>query len=320
MSTHPCRSTWYRRIGITVLGVLWCGSATAVDTSSDWSGLVSVSVGNDDNVTLADDSNIVASNEDDYFLINVLATAGRYLTGNRDDGIRFDGTFYNLTYDTEDDYNYSLVEAGLAYHKKMGDWHGRFGAKYGYTDFGGDPYQSVYDLIAEGRRKLSKNTELRIRYRYSDIDAESSEYNYNDGDRHRLRVEGRFKSGQNRYLLSYRFETNDRDDTETATTYTSSSPVRHTIRANAKIPLVGKWGSELDLRWRDGRYKDDNVAPGSSVRRKDDRLTAKMGLNYALKKKLKLFADYTYMNNDSNIATYDYDRNVVSMGVNYLFY
>lgn len=319
MSKHPCRSIWCRRIGISVLGALWCGSAIAAGTSSDWSGLASVSVGNDDNVTLADDSNIVASNEDDYFL-DVLATAGRYLTGNRDDGIRFDGTFYNREYDTEDNFNFNLFELGLAYHKKIGDWHGRFGAKYGYLEFGGDPYQSIYDLTAEGRRKLNKNTELRIRYRYSDINAESSQFNNTDGDRHRLRVEGRFKSGQNRYLLSYRFETNDRDDIETATTYTSSSPVRHTIRANAKIPLVGKWGSELDLRWRDGRYKDDNVAPGSSVRRKDDRLKVKAGLNYELKKKLELFADYTYTDNDSNINKYEYTRNVVSFGVNYLFY
>lgn len=319
MSKHPCRSIWYKRVGVSVLAALCCGTATAADSGSDWTGLVSVAVGNDDNVTLNDDSNIVASNEGDNFL-NVLGTAGTYLTGNRDNGIRFDGTFYIREYDTEDDYNFSLVSAGLAYHKKLGDWNGRFGAKYSYITYGSDPYQSVYDFSAEGRRKLNKNTELRLRYTYSDIDSESSQFNNTDGDRHRLRAEGRFKAGKNRYLLSYRFETNDRNDSQTATTFTSSSAVRHTLRANARIPLAGKWSSELDLRWRDSRYKDDNVAPGSSVRRKDDRLTAKMALNYELKKKLELFADYTYTDNDSNITTYAYDRNTVSMGVRYLFY
>lgn len=319
MSTHLCRSIRYRAIGISVLAALCCGPAIAADNSSDWSGLVSASMGNDDNVTLGDDSNIVASNKSDYFL-DVLGTAGRYLTGSRDNGIRFDGTFYIREYDTEDDFNFSLVDAGLAYHRKLGDWHGRFGVKYSYITYGSDPYQSVYDFSAEGRRKLNKNTELRIRYIYSDINAESRQFNDTDGDRHQLRAESRFKSGQNRYLLSYQFETNDRDDTQGVGTYTSSSPVRHTLRANARIPLVGKWGSELDLRWRDSSYKDDNVAPGLNTRRNDERLTAKMGLNYELKKKLELFADYTYTDNDSNIAKYNYDRNAVSMGVKYLFY
>lgn len=293
-------------------------SGTAAAANNDWSGVLSASIGNDDNVTLADDSNIVSTDEGDNFL-DVLATAGSYLTGNRDDGIRVSGTFYNRDYDTQNDFNFTLANAGIAYHKKLGDWHSRLGAKYSYIEFGNDPYETVYDLLAEGRRKLSKNTELRIRYRYSDINAESSQFNNLDGDRHQLRVEGRLKSGQNRYRLAYRFETNDRDDSQTATTFTSSSPVRHTLRANARIPLVGKWGSELDLRWRNSRYKDDNVAPGSSVRRDEDRLTAKAGLNYELNKKVELYVDYTYTDNDANINTFDYERNVVSMGLNYFF-
>lgn len=304
-----------KQLYMVVMASLLSSTAAA----SDWSGLVSVTVANDDNVTLEDDSNTVASSEGDNYL-DVLATAGRYLTGDRDDGIRFDGTFYNREYDTEDDFDISLASVGLAYHKKLGDWNGRFGAKYSYLEYGGDPYQSIYDLSVEGRHKFSKNTELRVRYTYSDINSESSQFDNTDGDRHRLRVEGRFKSGQNRYLLSYRYETNDRDDEETLTTFTSSSPVRHTLRANAKIPLAGKWGSELDLRWRDSRYKDDNVTLASSERRDDDRLRAKLGVNYELSKKLELFADYKYTDNDSNIDRYEYERNEIGVGVNYLFY
>jgi predicted porin len=305
-----------KQMSMVIAAVMLSGTAAAA--ADDWSGILSVSVGNDDNVTLADDSNVVASGEKDNF-VDVLATAGTYLTGNRDDGIRLKGTFYNRGYDTEDDFNFTLAGVGIEYQKKFGEWHGRFGAKYNYIEFGGEPYESIVSLKAEGRRKLNKNTELRIRYRYSDITAESAQFDNLEGDRHQLRVEGRYKQGKNRYRLSYRFETNDRNDTETATTFTSSSPVRHTIRANAKIPLVGKWGSEFDLRWRDSRYKDDNVAPGSSVRREDDRLKASAGLNYQLDKKTDLYADYTYTDNDSNIDSFQYERNVVSMGVNYFF-
>ena len=146
------------KLGLAVAAVLFSSAAMA---ANDWSGIVSASVGNDDNVTLGDDSNVQASNEGDNFL-DILATAGTYLKGDKDDGFRVNGTFYNRAYDTQDDFNFTLAAAGIAYHKKLGDWHGRFGAKYSYIEFGGDPYESVYDLTAEGRHKLSKTTEIRV--------------------------------------------------------------------------------------------------------------------------------------------------------------
>jgi len=291
-------------------------ASTAV--AGEWSGIVSANIGNDDNVTLADDSNVVASDLKDNF-VDILGVAGRYLTGDKDNGIRFTGVLYNREYDTDDEFNFLLVSGGLAYHKKLGDWHGRFGAKYDYLEFGGDPYETVFTVSAEGRHKFTKNTELRLRYRYSDIDAESRQFNNLEGDRHQARAEYHLKHGGNRYRLSYTFETNDRTDRSSATTFSSSSPVRHTLRANAQIPLGGKWGTEFDLRYRDSRYKDDNVSNGVSTRRNDDRVKAKAELNYQISRKTDVFIDYTHTDNESNISSFDYDRNEVSVGVNYLF-
>jgi len=303
-------------LGILLASTMLSGNVMA----SGWTGLVSANVGHDDNVTLGDDdSDVVGSDLKDNFL-DVLGVAGRYLTGDKDDGIRFTGTLYNREYDTDDDFNFFLISGGLAYHKKLGDWHGRFGAKYDYLEFGGDPYESIITLSAEGRHKLSKDTEIRIRYRYSDIDAESSQFNNIDGDRHRINAEYRLKHAGNRYRFIYTYETNDRNDSvRTPTTFSSSSPVRHTIRANAKIPLNTKWGTEFDVRYRDSRYKDENVIASVEERRNDDRLKVKAELNYKIDRKTDVFVDYTYTDNDSNINSFDYDRNEVSVGVNYLF-
>ena len=304
------------KTNLTIFTLLALLSGGAI--ASDWSGLLSATLGHDDNVTLGDDSNVVASDSKDNFL-DVLGTAGRYLKGNKDDGIRFTGTLYNREYNTEDAFNFLLVSGGLAYHKKFGSWHGRFGAKYGYLEFGGDPYETVFTLSAEGRHKFTKKTELRLRYRYSDIDAESSQFDNLEGDRHQVRAQYRLKHGGNRYRLSYTFETNDREDRSTTTTFSSSSPVRHTLRANAKIPLSGKWGTVFDVRFRDSRYKDDNVSSGVSTRRNDDRFRAKAELNYQINRKTDVYVDYTHTNNDSNISSFDYDRNEITVGVNYLF-
>jgi len=305
-----------QKIGLGVLAVTTALSSAAV--ASEWRGIVSAKIGHDDNVTLADDSNVVASDLKDNF-VDILGVASRYLTGDKDNGVHFTGVLYNREYDTDDEFNFLLVSGGLAYHKKLGDWHGRFGAKYDYLEFGGDPYESIWTLSAEGRHKFTKNTELRLRYRYSDITSESSQFDSLEGDRHRARAEYRIKHGGNRYRLSYIFETNDRKDRTTATSFRSSSPVRHTIRANAKVPLNGKWGTEFDVQYRDSRYKDDNVSSGVSTRRNDDRFKAKAELNYQINKKTDVFVDYTHTDNESNISSFDYDRNEVSVGVNYLF-
>lgn len=309
------KNKYKTNLAIFALSALLSGSAMA----GEWAGLVSATLGHDDNVTLGDDSNVVASDAKDNFL-DILGTAGRYLKGNKDDGIRLTGTLYNREYNTEDAFNFLLVSGGLAYHKKFGSWHGRFGAKYGYLEFGGDPYETVFTLSAEGRHKFTKKTELRVRYRYSDIDAESSQFNSLEGDRHQLRAQYRLKHGGNRYRLSYTFETNDRNDSSrSATSFSSSSPVRHTLRANAKIPLNGKWGTVFDVRFRDSRYKDDNIVSGVSIRRNDDRFRAKAELNYQIDRKTDVYVDYTHTNNDSNISSSDYDRNEMTVGVNYLF-
>lgn len=312
-SSHRCRIS-----GIAITGLLWCVSAVAADTGSDWTGLVSASMGHDSNVTLSDNSNIITSNTSDNF-INTLGTAGRYLTGNRDDGVRINGVFYFRKYQTENNFDFSLVNTSAAYHKKMGSWYGRFSAKYNYLEFGGNPYQNIYDLTSEGRHKFSSKNELRLRYRYSKFDALSSQFDNTGGHRHRFEVEDRFKVDSVRYRLAWRSEINNLNDSQTTTSYTSSSTLRTRIRINAKVPVTDKWGSEFDLRWRNSRYLDDNVTPTSRVRRTDNRVTAKAALNYDLNKTTAVFADYTYYNNSSNISRYQYNRNMISVGLNYLF-
>ena len=314
MSNHPFCSKAKFKFCAALVAMAISGTASA----GDWNGLLQLSVASDDNVTLTESNDVVASNESDNYL-EVLGSASLYLTGNKDNGVRFIGTFFNREYDTADGFNFSLLSAGLGYDRKLADWHTRFEGHYEYLEFGGDTYQKNIHVSAEGRHKFSKKSELRIRYRYSDIHAPEDAFDNLEGDRHQLRFEGRFRSGKNRYRLSYTYEDNDRDDRETMTTFSSSSPIRHILRANAKIPLNAKWETEFDMRYRDSRYKDDNVSGGMSTQRDDERFRAKATLKYKLDNKTKLFADYNHFDNDSNIDTFTYKRNVASVGVSHFF-
>jgi len=305
-------------INILLFLLLWSSKAIA-GSSPDWAGLVSATIGHDSNVTLTDNSNIVTSNANDNFA-NLIGGGGGFLSGNRDEGIRVDGVFYFREYNTETDFNLGLIELGSTYHKKLGEWHDSIGAKYSHIEFGGNPYQNIITFITEGRHSINQSNELRILYNYSSIDALSALYSNTAGKQHKLDVEDRIKSGENRYRLAWRLESNDLNDYQTATTYTSSSAVRNRIRANAKIPLPGKWDTELDLRWRNSKYRDDNVTPTTRVRRIDNRITSKIDLNYSFQKKARIYAEFKHTDNNSNISKYQYNRNEISLGLSYLFY
>jgi hypothetical protein len=306
------------RIAVTLIAVFLCSSAQAASDGHEWSGIFSASIGNDDNLTLEDDSSTVASGLDDNYL-EILGYASRYISGVRNDGLRISGTLFTRQYESENDYTFSLLGAGVGYDKTFSDWKARFEAGYDYIEYGSETYERVTKLGVEGRRRLTKKTELRLRYEANFIDA-GQNFTERDGTRQFVRAETRIKQGSNRYRLSYTFQTNDRDDSRTATTFSSSSPERHILRANARIPFNSKWKGEVDVRYRMSRYRDSELfSDGTTKTREDDRFRSRLGIEYKLADKTKLFGRYDYYDNDSNIDTKSYTRNLISTGVQLTF-
>lgn len=303
---------------IAMLATFGCGNAQAALNGHEWSGILSASVGNDDNLTLGDASSVASQREDNY--LEVLGFASRYLSGVRDDGVRISGTLFTRQYESENDFGFTLVGVGVGYDKKFTDWKTRFEAGYDYIEYGGDTYEKISKLAVEGRHHLTQDAELRLRYEADFISAPDTLYRNLEGTMHQFRAETRLKQDSNRYRLSYTLETNDRDDFRTATTFTSSSPVRHILRANARIPFAGKWEGEIDARYRKSRYRDKNLfSNGSSKTRDDERFRARLGIEYKYTGKTRFFGRYENFNNDSNIDTYSYDRNLISVGIQHTF-
>jgi len=306
------------RVAVALMATFWGVSAQAAPSGHEWTGILSASIGNDDNLTLDDDTSAVPSEVDDDYL-ELLASASRYISGVRNDGFRVNGTLFTRNYDSVSAFDFTLLGAGIGYDKTFSNWKTRFDAGYDYITFGSETYQEVAKLGIEGRRRLSKKTELRLRYEANFIDA-GKDFTNLDGTRQYVRAETRIKQGKNRYRLSYTYETNARDDRRTATTFSSASPNRHIIRANARIPFAGKWQAEIDARYRVSKYRDRNVFSDSSTQtRKDDRFRSRLGLEYNLTKETKLFGRYDYLDNDSNIDSRSYDRDLISIGAQLIF-
>lgn len=295
-----------------------CTTAQAASDDHEWTGIVSAAIGYDDNLRQEDNSSAVASGLDDNYL-EVLGSAGRYVSGVRNDGVRIYGTLFSRQYVSEGDFDFTQLGAGVGYDKTLSDWKARFDAGYDYITYSGETYQRVTKLRAEGRNRLTKKTELRLRYEFQYIDA-GDNYSYLDGTRQYVRAETRIKQGKNRFRLSYTYQTNDREDTRTATTFSSDSPNRHILRANARIPFSSKWKGEIEARYRMSKYRDPDVlSGGETITREDDRFRARLGIEYKTTDNTKLFGRYDYYDNDSNIESQIYTRNLYSVGVKHTF-
>lgn len=306
------------RSAITLMAVSLCASAQAASDGHEWAGVLSASIGYDDNLTLEDDTSAVASGLDDNYL-EILGSASRYVSGVRNDGLRIYGTLFTRQYQSESDFDFTQLGAGAGYDKTFSDWKARFDAGYDYMTYGGETYQRVTKLRAEGRRRLTKKTELRLRYEANFIDA-GQNYSYLDGTRQYVRAESRIKQGKNRYRLSYTYQTNDREDSRTATTFSSDSPDRHILRANARIALGSNWNGEIEARYRKSKYRDPDVmSDGTTITREDERFRARLGVEYEFADKTKLFGRYDYYDNDSNIDSKIYTRNLYSVGIKHSF-
>lgn len=311
------------RSAIVLTVVSLCASAqyASAEIASDgheWAGIVSASIGYDDNLRQEENTSAVASGLDDNYL-EVLGSASRYVSGVRNDGIRINGTLFSRQYVTENDFDFSQLGVGAGYDKTFSDWKARFDAGYDYITYRGETYQRVTKLRAEGRRRLTKKTELRLRYEAQFIDTDAI-YSYLDGTSQYVRAETRIKQSKNRYRLSYTYETNDREDSRTATTFSSDSPNRHIFRARARIPFSSKWKGEIEARYRMSKYRDPEELSGAqTITREDDRFRVRFGVEYKSADKTKIFALYDYYDNDSNIDEQIYTRKLYSIGVKYTF-
>ncbi len=62
-----------------------------------------------------------------------------------------------------------------------------------------------------------------------------------------------------------------------------------------------------------------NLSSTASVKREDNILTLGAGLGYTFTERVNLKLDYTYIDSDSNVYYYIYERNIVSAGIEFTF-
>ena len=290
----------------------------ASSASPPWFAGVNATVGYDDN--LLDPTQQTGSSRGSAFA-SVLAYGSGMISGNYDQGWRVDFSGYLGSYNTYSYFDMNMLQAGLFRVQPWRNWSTEAGVQYEHDTLGGTDYLRTLSLTLGGSRPLQPDLKLRLRYRYSSINSLDAAFDPLQGSRHQARVQLDQHYHDSRLRYGYELELNNRDDLTTTTSFTSYSSTRHLFFINGEMPLQGPWSLGGELSYRISRYNDANTGNGlvGRVTRDDRRVIGTVRLIREVSDKLKLQAEYSHTDNNSNISGYSYNRNVYSVGLNYLF-
>ena len=103
-----------------------------------------------------------------------------------------------------------------------------------------------------------------------------------------------------------------------------AAPVRNdlsrhlvTLRAGLSITPAPKWGASVGLNYTPSRYRDNDIF--ANVKRSDDYYGLDATLSYRWTRAASVRVEYLYSDNRSNIALYQYNREVLALKLRYDF-
>jgi len=276
-----------------------------------WSGFASASLGYDDNVILAADTQtLTIANKDDTFL-DVFAAATAAITSSVD----FDGSAYLLRYNDLSTFDLNYFNIGLSYKQPWRKWQTKLSGKISQSYLSGSGFLRESIFGVQAGRTLANQSHMRLRYRLARIDELSTTYAHLAGWRHQAQIRSTWRFGNKRLRFYYTLELNDRKDLQSPR-FTSYSPTRHILRANWRTPLFERVTGYLDVRYRNSRYNDPNVlASGAQVTRSNDRFRFIARAVRTFARKWDVSAEYNYTNDNSNIDVYSYTRNQYMLSI-----
>jgi len=282
------------------------------------SAVVSLAGGYDSNATLSPDAATAGvSHQGDRF-VEAVAAASHRLAGNTARGWIVYGSLGLRKYADLSQYDLAGSRAGLSYETDSGPLQTSVG---GYMDteyFGGDRLDQIAVFDVQARARLAAGRELRGRYQAGHV-AGGAGFEYLDGWQQRLSAEAGFALAPAVVRFGYQLEVNRRRDLQQGSEFLSASPTRHSLFAAAALKDVGGWQADARGEYRVSRYNDPdrrlNGATLEVVTRKDDRYGFALRASRSLGAPWRVFVDYSYYRNQSNLDTYDYSRSQVLAGI-----
>lgn len=282
--------------------------------------LASLAGGYDSNVTLSPTGEIVGISDQSDFFVDALATASHPLNGTPTRGTHAHGALFLRKYTSLDQFDLMGLRLGLSRDADEGHWQSAVG---GYLDFiyiDGDRLQQAATLDIQAARRLDAGRDVRGRYQLGRINGGGG-FEYLDGWQHRLSVDAGFALAPVALRVGYQLEYNDSKDLQQGSEFLSYSPTRHSLFAGVTWPTVGGWQTDARGEYRVSRYNDPHRLDGGTrvVTREDDRYGIDLRASRRLTAQRRVFIEYSYYRNNSNLDAYDYNRHQVLAGIEAAF-
>lgn len=267
-----------------------------------WSAYARLGGGYDDNVTLVRDGvDAPASGAEDEFLEAQLAASWPLRESWRLDAAAA------LT-DYRDIDAYDQAGGSLAANRlwRANRWQGDIGVQASYYTLDGEGYEQSVSLLLLASRPLTADSRLRLRYRGAGVDG-LKEFEGLTGQRHEIFAGVDLRLDPVTCIAAYRYEDNDTDEATFAYSW-------HQLGVALRwSPDGARWSAALEAAQRRARY-DDRGGQGPSD---EDRTTIGLSADLQIVAATRLVARYEYQHNQAENAAYDYERNRVSVGVEY---
>ena len=280
-------------------------------TSKRWGAYVAANIGYDDNISVTPDN--LALGVDDTFY-NVYASADFVVHGKRKRGWLMDAAFFTIDYSDSDNFDQDFYTIGLRNEHQFSSWDTITHLKYGNSTFGGDDLQSFYKLDVLGAKSLPGNAKLILQYRFDDFTSKNPIYDYLEGWRQRAQIRYARNTANSNQQVYYEGELNNRGELVTSLYSYEYSPTRHTLGGRYTHKFSDKWFLTGNLA-----YRASDFPSSPTLDRDDTRWTLDVLLNYRIDPTLVLKSNVKYIQNDSSIDIYTYDKTLITLGVSKLF-
>ncbi len=222
-------------------------------------------------------------------------------------GANAEGKLHSNTFDQQFDQTSLTAYGGASYLKERNLLRGTLSLSTLSVDY--DRFRETVSLGGEWHRQLGEFDTASVFGQYARLDYPSSPvrdadfYGLGAGWRHAF--VGALQPVFQVQAL-YGREENDakpaRDDL---------SRDLYTLRGGLSLTPAPRWGISVGLTYTKSRF--DEADPLFATRRDDDYYGAELGATYSLTKQLSVRLDYLYSDNKSNIALYDYSRDVITL-------
>ena len=276
-----------------------------------WMSTVLLNLGNDNNISSVADDSVLGRSDSFYELF---ISSDLLIAGSRKNGWVGNVSLFGIDYsdtDINDENHFSLA---LTRGIQLDDWNTSVKLNISKSTYGGEDFQTSGKLDLTGSKSIDKQQFIYLRYQAADFRSDRILYDYLDGWRQRARVEYRLYSKSNIQQIYYELELNSRGLLVTSMDSYDYSPTRHTVRGQYTQKINNQWWLNGDIS-----YRYSGFPSSSSIDREDNQWQLALSSDYRFNKTLKLNVKYQYINNESTVDRYTYDKSILKFGMSKLF-